>query len=200
MNRPFLAIAALLLAAGSASAQGILSTAKEKAKKAVDATNAHTEAEQHPEGQQPKAAAPAASSQSPTSRNQKTTVRPGGRLDVATRDTGGPPPTIMREEFEYSRGGRRDPFVSLLTTNELRPAISDLRLTSILFDMSGRRSVAILRDLTTNAQYRVTNGSTLGRMRVAAIRTTAVVFTIDEFGTTRQDSLVLRDSTKARVK
>jgi hypothetical protein len=202
MNRAFIAIAALLIAAGSASAQGILSTAKEKAKKAVDATNAHTEAEQHPEGQQqPKAGAPAASSsQNPAAGGQKTTVRPGGRLDVATRDTGGPPPTIMREEFEYSRGGRRDPFVSLLTTNELRPTISDLRLTSILFDMSGRRSVAILRDVATNAQYRVTNGSTLGRMRVAAIRITAVVFTIDEFGTTRQDSLVLRDSTKARVK
>jgi len=33
-----------------------------------------------------------------------------------------------------------------------------------------------------------------------AIRLKTVVFTIDEFGTTRQDSLVLGDSTKVRGK
>jgi hypothetical protein len=108
------------------------------------------------------------------------------------------PVVIVRESFDYAADGRRDPFVSLLTTDELRPTMSDLRLTGILFDHSGRHSVATLRDLTTNAQYRVTTGSTLGRMRVSAIRTTTVVFTIDEFGTTRKDSLMLRDSTKAR--
>ena len=82
----------------------------------------------------------------------------------------------------------------------MRPALSDLLLTGILYDLSGRHSVATLRDLGTKEQYRVTLGSTLGRMRVSAIRYTTVVFTIDEFGTTRQDSLVLRDSTKARGK
>ena len=100
----------------------------------------------------------------------------------------------------YDADGRRDPFNSLLTTNELRPAISDLRLTGVLYDHTGRHSVATLRDIGTNAQYRVTTGSTLGRMRVATIRYTTVVFTIDEFGTTRQDSLILRDTTKARGK
>ena len=55
--------------------------------------------------------------------------------------------------------------------------------------------------MTNNAQYRVSVGSVLGRMRVSAIRTETVVFTIEEFGTTRRDSLVLRDSTnKARAK
>jgi hypothetical protein len=37
-------------------------------------------------------------------------------------------------------------------------------------------------------------------MRVSAIRTKTVLFTIEEFGSSRQDSLVLGDSTKARVK
>jgi len=37
-------------------------------------------------------------------------------------------------------------------------------------------------------------------MRVSAIRQKTVLFTIDEFGTTRQDSLVLGDSTKVRGK
>jgi hypothetical protein len=37
-------------------------------------------------------------------------------------------------------------------------------------------------------------------MRVSAIRQKSILFTIDEFGTTRQDSLVLGDSTKVRGK
>lgn len=109
------------------------------------------------------------------------------------------PAVIMRESFTYDRAGRRDPFVSLLTTNELRPTISDLHLTGILYDRGvARNSVATLRDVTANKTYNVRAGTTLGRMRVTAIKPMSVVFTIDEFGTTRQDSLVLRDPTKAR--
>ncbi|HEY9227860.1 MAG TPA: hypothetical protein VIP11_14480 [Gemmatimonadaceae bacterium] len=126
------------------------------------------------------------------------TQAPGTQLDVATADTSSPPPSIMREVFGYAKEGRRDPFVSLLTTSELRPTMSDLRLTTILQDLGGRNSVAILRDVASNTQYRVRVGSTLGRMRVSAIRGLTVLLTIDEFGTTRQDSLVLRDSTKVR--
>jgi hypothetical protein len=127
--------------------------------------------------------------------------RSGGRLAVPEPDTASPPPTIMREMYGYAPDGRRDPFVSLLTTSELRPTLSDLRLTAILYDHSSdRRSVATLRDIGTNAQYRVTLGSKLGRMTVSAIRLKTVLFTIDEFGTTRQDSLVLGDTTKVRIK
>jgi hypothetical protein len=107
-------------------------------------------------------------------------------------------PSIMREVFEYEREGRRDPFVSLLATTELRPTMSDLRLTSIFLDLNGPNSLATLRDVTSNTRYTVRVGSTLGRMRVAAIHGQAVLMTIDEFGTTRRDSLVLRDSTKVR--
>jgi hypothetical protein len=78
--------------------------------------------------------------------------------------------------------------------------MSDLKLTGILYDQAGGHSVATLRDIGSNAQYRVTIGSALGRMRVSAIRTKTVLFTIEEFGSSRQDSLVLGDSTKARGK
>ncbi|HEX4681554.1 MAG TPA: hypothetical protein VH277_02530 [Gemmatimonadaceae bacterium] len=122
--------------------------------------------------------------------------RPAPQLTVAKADTISVPPIIYREAYEYESDGRRDPFVSLLTTNELRPALSDLRLSNIIWDPSGRRSIAVMRDMTTNTQYRVTTGTTLGRMRVSAIHVLAVVFTIEEFGTSRMDSLVLRDSTK----
>jgi hypothetical protein len=106
----------------------------------------------------------------------------------------------MREVYEYEATGRRDPFLSLLTTSELRPTVADLKLVIVLFDQSGRRPVAVMRDITTNTQYRVTTGMTLGRMRVTAIRPRTVVFTLEEFGLNRMDSLVLGDTSKARAK
>jgi hypothetical protein len=185
--------ATLLAIASSLYAQVPGAAAKAAARSAVAATNAHTEAEQAVE--QPKAAVKPAAAPAPA----KPVGRKNLELEGATVDTTGTPAVIMRETYAYSREGRRDPYVSLLTTNELRPTMSDLRLTGILFDESGH-SVATLRDLATNASYRVTAGTTLGRMRVSVIRLKTVVFTIDEFGTTRQDSLFLGDSTKVRGK
>jgi hypothetical protein len=206
--------AALVALAGVASAQDPLSAAKHAAQNAAAATNAHIEAEQHPDAQQrsvtkpapatvqqvkavtpaPKAAAPAPAK---TSAKSAAPV-PGKPLPVNPVDTAGPPPSIYREVFAYGRDGRRDPFNSLLTTSELRPTMSDLRLTGILYDPENRKSGATLRDVSSNTQYRVSVGSTLGRMRVSTIRNKTIVFTIEEFGTTRQDSLVLGDSTKVR--
>jgi hypothetical protein len=201
MKKLGLVIAALFVAAASASAQDPLTNAKNKALAAKKAADAHTEAEQKPEAQAPAPKAAPQKANAPAGQPATKLVKPGTQLSIAKSDTGGPPPTIYREVFEYTRDGRRDPFVSLLTTNELRPTMSDLRLTGILFDHSGRNSIATLRDITNNAQYRVTVGSALGRMRVTAIKTLTVVFTIDEFGTTRKDSLTLRDSTnRARTR
>jgi len=171
--------------------------AKAAAKSAVAATNAHTEAEQAVD--QPKAVMKSAAKAAVKPAPARTVERKSLEVEGASVDTTGTPAVIMRETYAYSREGRRDPYVSLLTTNELRPTMSDLRLTGILFDEGGH-SVATLRDLATNASYRVTAGTTLGRMRVSVIRLKTVVFTIDEFGTTRQDSLFLGDSTKVRGK
>jgi hypothetical protein len=106
---------------------------------------------------------------------------------------------VMREVYDYGRDSRRDPFVSLMTTGDLRPTITDLRLTGILYDLSGSRPIAVLRDVA-GGQWRVTTGMTLGRMRVALIRPKAVIFTIEEFGFNRQDSLLLGDTTRVRVR
>jgi hypothetical protein len=196
MMRRVMVGAALLVIAGIASAQDPLTNAKRVANKAASATNAHIEAEQRPDA--PAQPQPAAQ------RGVQTAARgvtpPVRTLTIAQKDTTSPPTVIMREAYDYSASGRRDPFVSLLSTNELRPAMSDLRLTGILFDHVGGHSVATLRDIGTNAQYRVTVGSGLGRMRVSAIRTKTVLFTIEEFGSSRQDSLFLGDSTRARGK
>jgi len=184
--------AGLLTLATTAWAQVPGAAAKAAAQRAVAATNAHTAAEQMVETPKP---ATKVAAQAPA----KVVERAPAAKPELVVDTAGTTPTIMRESYDYSREGRRDPFVSLLLTNELRPTMSDLRLTGILFDQGGH-SVATLRDLGTNASYRVGVGATLGRMRVSAIRLKTVVFTIDEFGTTRQDSLVIGDSTKVRGK
>jgi len=200
MKRALVAVAALLAGAGVMQAQVPGAAAKAAAKSAVAATNAHIEAEQNVDQQKPAAKPAASKAAAPKAAAPKTVERPITKLDIAGVDTAGTPPVILRESYAFAKEGRRDPFVSLLTTNELRPTMSDLRLTGIVFAEGEGRSVATLRDVATNASYRVSPGSTLGRMRVSAIRQKTVLFTIDEFGTTRQDSLVLGDSTKVRGK
>jgi Ni/Co efflux regulator RcnB len=123
-----------------------------------------------------------------------------GQPGIAATPPASRPPVIMREVYDYDAQGRRDPFFSLLATAELRPTVADLRLVGILYDPSGRRSVVTLRDLGTNERYQVTTGTTLGRMKVVLIRPNAVFFSIEEYGLNRQDSLVLRDTTKARAR
>lgn len=106
---------------------------------------------------------------------------------------------ISRETYSYPGRGRRDPFVSLMNTEELRPLLTDLKLVAVAFDATGRNSVAVFRDLSTKEQYRVKVGQEIGRMRVAAIHQKSVVFGITEFGYSRQESLAMNDSTQVRT-
>jgi hypothetical protein len=129
--------------------------------------------------------------------SQSTGVVQQGTAKSATSASTNVDAPVMRETFDYTRDTRRDPFVSLMTTSDLRPTLSDLHLTGILYDLSGRRPVAILRDIA-GGQWRVTTGMTLGRMRVAQIKPKTIIFTIEEFGFNRQDSLVLGDTTRVR--
>jgi hypothetical protein len=179
--------------------QGIdINAPKRAAQKAVDAENAQLSAQT---GQAIPVRGQSAPASGPGSNGVATSaaIPTAGALnaaDVATPSKLGAP--VTREAFTYAGEGRRDPFFSLILTDDLRPLLADLRLVGILYEASGRRTVAIMRDLQTNAQYRVTNGATIGRMRVAQIRPRAVIFSIDEFGLSRQDSLVWSDTTKVR--
>ena len=198
-----------LAIAATASAQGT----KAPATKAADTTKAGTKAAPAPAT---KTAAPATKTAAPQTKAAdaaQTKAANAGAPQGATKGTGRPglavtpeqaqrprAPVIMREIFDYDAEGRRDPFFTLLASNELRPTVSDLKLIGILYDPSGRRSVVTLRDLTTNARYQVTTGTVLGRMKVVLIKPKAVFFAIEEFGLNRQDSLVLGDTTKARAR
>lgn len=107
--------------------------------------------------------------------------------------------TLEREEFVYVRQGRRDPFASLIATGEVRPLVSDLRVTGILVDPVASNSVAMLKDVSTNQLYRAKVGAVFGRIRVTGIRTTEVAVAIDEFGNTRQEVLMLKDPRKEKT-
>ncbi len=114
----------------------------------------------------------------------------GQGADTTTRariDTA--PLSLLREVFAF-QGGGRDPFVSLLKTGDVRPMINDLKLVTVVYDdRYSARSVAVLRDVTTGKRYRAKTGDVIGRLRVTQIRPREVVFTVQEFGFERQQTL-----------
>jgi hypothetical protein len=190
MRTASLVVALIAIGAGLADAQSVsITKPKEVARKAVDATNAHTAAmtASQDSTKRESAASPSGARTAPAGRTSVQTV--AGKAEVAPRAT------IERETFRYDRSGRRDPFVSLMTSGELRPLITELRVTAIAFSPRGN-SVAILRDLGTKEQYRVRVGESLGRMRVARINQRSITFTIEEFGFSRQETLNLFDPKK----
>jgi hypothetical protein len=100
-------------------------------------------------------------------------------------------PQLVREVFSYEGGGR-DPFMSLLRSGDIRPLLSDLRLVGVYYDARyPARSVAVLRDVTNNKVYRVKPGDIIGRLKTTTIRPREIVFTVQEFGFERQESLQL---------
>jgi hypothetical protein len=120
-----------------------------------------------------------------------------GRLpaqrDSARHDTTAAVNTsLVREVFSYEGAGR-DPFLSLLKSGDVRPLIADLRLVTIVYDgVYPARSVAVLRDITNQKRYRVRTGEIIGRLKVTVIRPREIVFTVQEFGFERQETLSLR--------
>jgi hypothetical protein len=136
----------------------------------------------------------------PTSNNSAKAAAPAAaKASMPLPVDTAPKVLINREVFQYEGSGRRDPFISLLTTSDLRPLLTDLKLVAVAYDPRGQNSVAVLRDVTSKDQYKVRVGQTIGRMRVAAIQEKAVIFTIEEFGYSRQEILpFVVDSTKMR--
>ncbi len=100
---------------------------------------------------------------------------------------------LLRETFAYA-GAPRDPFASLIKTAHAGPELGDLQLVGIYEDLrySGN-SIAVLREKTKEAKrHKLRVGDQLGRLRVTQIRPKDVVFTIQDFGYERQETLSLR--------
>ncbi|OLC78650.1 MAG: hypothetical protein AUH78_02370 [Gemmatimonadetes bacterium 13_1_40CM_4_69_8] len=111
--------------------------------------------------------------------------------DTATRTDSARATTLSREVYAYEGGGR-DPFLSLLKSGDIRPLLSDLKLVGIYYDSRyPARSVAVLRDVTNTKIYRVKPADIIGRLKVTTIRPREIVFTVQEFGFERQETLTL---------
>lgn len=196
--RAMLLMGTLLLAAqAAAQSPPNIMKPKQAAARAVAATNRQVEANSTLPAEATDTTPPAAGQRAPG--RVTATDSAAGATDVSgASGARGRAGAFERETFSYSRSGRRDPFVSLMTTSDLRPLVSDLRLVGITYDAGGRNSIAILRDLETKEQYRVRVGQSLGRMRVTSITPRALVFTIEEFGYSRQETLALGDSNQEK--
>lgn len=99
---------------------------------------------------------------------------------------------VLRETFTYA-GGSRDPFASLISEDKVGPEYSDLLLVGVYLDLRrANNSLAVLRDKTNQKRYKLRVGDRLGRLKVAQIRQTDVVFTVEDIGFERQETLSLR--------
>lgn len=217
MRRLLLLLLLVVAYGANAAAQlpPIIKKPIDAAKKAAAATNAQSRAVENADKaeqkQQPAAAAqsapqskaaPAAAG-APSAAKPRVDVAPGSGQAAAAKGaeapkTGKAPMTFYREEYAYSDDGRRDPFMSLLATSEIRPLLADLVLIGVIYDLAGRNSVASLLDATSGETYRVKAGNILGRMKVAKIGQESITLNIDEFGFSRQETLLLnRTSRKA---
>jgi len=98
---------------------------------------------------------------------------------------------LTRETFSYT-GGTRDPFSSLFNLSSTGPEIQDLELVGIYLDPDRPgNSIALLRERSTGRPHKLRAGDQLGRARVAQIRRMDIVFTIEDFGFERQETLAL---------
>lgn len=188
----------------------------EAAKKAAGATNAQVQASQKT-GEGTVSARPAEAAQQGGAKPAPgAAAKPGAKLskadsaktaaaaDSASRrgsasQSGGKGiVTFYREEFTYDPQDRRDPFLSLLATGELKPLLADLALIGVLYDEGApNRSVAVLEDGSNKDTYRLKVGQVVGRMKVVKIGAQDITFSIDEFGFSRQETLLIDNSRKA---
>jgi hypothetical protein len=99
---------------------------------------------------------------------------------------------IVRETFTYG-GGTRDPFSSLLKEKGTGPDLPDLQLVGVYENLqTPAQSVAVVREKSSGKRYKLRAGDQIGRLRVEAVRSKDIVFTVQDFGYERQETLSLR--------
>ncbi|CAN5630393.1 hypothetical protein BH23GEM8_BH23GEM8_20570 [soil metagenome] len=99
-----------------------------------------------------------------------------------------------REVFRYDRGGRPDPFRSLLTNEELGIRTEDLTLVGVIFHPDPSQSVAVLARRGVDRRLRARVGERLGSVRVVAINQRSIDVVVEEFGLARRERLEISPS------
>lgn len=113
-------------------------------------------------------------------------------IAAEAQDTVGTEIVYRREIFDYQRGGRPDPFRSLLGSVELGVRFEDLALRGIVYHSDPRESVAILVETGSNRRIRARVGERIGGLTVVGIHPRRVDVMIEELGVARRESLQLR--------
>lgn len=101
-----------------------------------------------------------------------------------------------REVFDYSRGGRADPFRSLMDDAELGVRLEDLTLQGVMVGGDPSESVAVLSRVGNARPLRVRVGDRIGGIRVLSIQQSAVQVLVEEFGVARRGTLELKSVTQ----
>ncbi|MDP1890776.1 MAG: hypothetical protein Q8K55_07745 [Gemmatimonadaceae bacterium] len=190
MIRRFVGLVVAFAGASVAVAQMPPSIKKpiEQARKNVNATNAQTAAVNAGATSTPAAPQKAAPAPATTAANPQAAAK--ASAPAASQATDSTKVTFEREVFTYVPR-ELDPFSSPIESGAIRPLVADLKVVGIIYDPAGRNSVAVMRDISTQQQYRAKPGQMLGRARVSQIRPQEVVLTIEEYGFSRQETLKL---------
>lgn len=99
---------------------------------------------------------------------------------------------VMRETFAYG-GGTRDPFASLIDVASTGPDFGNLELVGVYQNLRSRSSsLVVVREKVSGKRYKLRVGDDVGRARLVQIRPRDAVFTIQDFGYERQETLSLR--------
>jgi hypothetical protein len=97
-----------------------------------------------------------------------------------------------REVFQYQPVGRPDPFRPLLNAADLGVRLEDLRLTAVVYHPNPRLALAVFTRGDTSRAIRVRVGQRIGGLTVLAIYPRRVDVRVDEFGTSRVESVGLK--------
>ena len=122
--------------------------------------------------------------------------RPAAARPAESPPAGAAAPTgvevYRREVCAYQRGGRPDPFQPLLTAADLGFRVEDLRLTGIVYSPNPSQSVAVVAEADSARRYRLKVGQRLGSMTVLRIYPQRVDVRVDEFGSSRMETIQVR--------
>lgn len=124
---------------------------------------------------------------------KKVAVAPTGQRHAFDTAAAGGLRPLVRETYHYAGEGSRDPFKPYVEQVERGPELPDLRLVALLYDdRDPGGSIATFRDIGNDHRYTVSPGQRIGRITVGTVTANTVKLRIDDFGTSREQTYMMR--------